>query len=93
MTAEDCLNIADYAHMSRRYTRMEQWAKEAERIYENEPNRIGNVTKLAIYEVLGWISYLVSCFYLFTHFILNNPGQIILTKVEFSFLSQENYAV
>jgi len=59
MTAEDCINIAEYAHISRRYTRMEEWAKEAQRIYDNEPNRIGNATKLTIYELLGWTSYLV----------------------------------
>lgn len=64
MTAEDCLNIADYAHHVRRYIRMEEWADEAERIMDDPAlkGRVGNASRLALYEMLSWTAYLVSSF-------------------------------
>lgn len=61
MTAEDCIHIAEYAQHQRRYIRMEEWAKEAERIFDDLSlsHRIGNVSRLAVYEILGWTAYLV----------------------------------
>lgn len=61
-SAEDCKNIAEHAHASRRYVRMKEWAEEAERIMEDTKlsHRVGNVTKLSIHELLGWAYYLVS---------------------------------
>ena len=39
---------------------MHEWGKEAERLVEDAtPQRMGNVSKLALYELLGWSSYLV----------------------------------
>ncbi|XP_066917880.1 prolyl 4-hydroxylase subunit alpha-1-like isoform X1 [Clytia hemisphaerica] len=60
MTAEDCIHIAEYAQHHRRYIRMEEWAKEAERIFDDPSlsHRIGNVSRLAVYEILGWTAYL-----------------------------------
>ena len=62
LTAEDCISIADYAHNKRRYIRMEEWGKEAERIFDDPSlsHRIGNVSRLAVYEILGWTAYLVT---------------------------------
>jgi len=60
MTAEDCINIANYAHLAKRYVRMQEWSKEAERIMDDASlsDRIGNATRLSVYELIGWTAYL-----------------------------------
>ncbi|XP_047144915.1 prolyl 4-hydroxylase subunit alpha-1 isoform X2 [Hydra vulgaris] len=60
LTAQQCLEIAEMAHDSRRYVHMASWLKEAERIM-NDPtlkDRRGNITRLQINEFLAWMNYL-----------------------------------
>ena len=62
LTAEDCILIADRAHLRQRYVRMKQWLLEAERLRCDDtiPHRHGNVTKIKVYEYLAWSYYLES---------------------------------
>lgn len=62
MTAQDCIQIAEYAHNVRRYIRMDGWSKEAERIMDDPSltHRVGNASRLALYELLSWSAYLVN---------------------------------
>ena len=62
LTAEDCHDISEYAHAGARYIYMEEWAKEALRIIDDPSlqHRVGNISRLTIYESIAWTSYLVS---------------------------------
>ena len=61
LTAQQCLEIAEMAHDSRRYVHMADWLKEAERIMDdpNLQDRVGNITRMQINEFLAWMNYLV----------------------------------
>ena len=75
LTAKDCIDIADVAHLNRRYVRMKEWLDEAKRIV-NDPNesyRVGEASNLLVNEYLAWTSYLVYCLY-FLIFIFNING-------------------